>query len=297
MSPFAAQGEQGKPFEAQGKSAGHTTIMFERFTEKARRVVFFARYEASQYGSPRIEGEHLLLGLIREDPALLRRFEGTPTIGEDLRGEIERQISRRKPFSTSIELPLSDECKKALTFAAKEADRLGQPHVETAHLLLGLIRVDGSVVSALLTARGLKAEIIREQLARATSATNTERTTEARRTLDAFLAGLKCCNSGLLISFFAENAAFIDVSGRRWNREEIGRAFESLFAPYAKKNASYVVEGILANGAALFVATILWKNALLASEQRAWSHRMSLVLVPGARSWEILLAQVTVVQS
>ena len=47
--------------------------MFERYTEKARRVIFFARYEASQYGSPYIETEHLLLGLLREDRAPLQR--------------------------------------------------------------------------------------------------------------------------------------------------------------------------------------------------------------------------------
>ena len=47
--------------------------MFERYTEKARRVIFFARYEASQFGSPYIETEHLLLGLLREDKALTNR--------------------------------------------------------------------------------------------------------------------------------------------------------------------------------------------------------------------------------
>jgi len=48
--------------------------MFERYTEKARRVIFFARYEASQFGSPYIETEHLLLGLLREDKQLANRF-------------------------------------------------------------------------------------------------------------------------------------------------------------------------------------------------------------------------------
>ena len=48
-------------------SAIISTFMFERYTEKARRVIFFARYEASQFGAPAIEPEHLLLGLMRED--------------------------------------------------------------------------------------------------------------------------------------------------------------------------------------------------------------------------------------
>ncbi len=48
--------------------------MFERYTEKARRVIFFARYEASQFGSPNIESEHMLMGLLREDKGLTNRF-------------------------------------------------------------------------------------------------------------------------------------------------------------------------------------------------------------------------------
>ena len=54
--------------------------MFERYTEKARRVIFFARYEASQFGSPYIETEHLLLGLLREDKALTK-FLALPCFG------------------------------------------------------------------------------------------------------------------------------------------------------------------------------------------------------------------------
>ena len=50
--------------------------MFERYTEKARRTIFFARYEASQYGSSTIASEHILLGLLREDRATMRQFAG-----------------------------------------------------------------------------------------------------------------------------------------------------------------------------------------------------------------------------
>jgi hypothetical protein len=70
-----------------------------------------------------------------------------------------------------------------------------------------------------------------------------------------------------------------------------------LFAPYAKKNTSYVVEATLAETSELFVANVLWKNALLASEPCAWMHRMSVVLMPEADDWEILLVQMTPVQS
>jgi hypothetical protein len=93
------------------------------------------------------------------------------------------------------------------------------------------------------------------------------------------------------------NAECIDVTGKRWNREEIGIGFDTLFAHYAKKNASYFVEATLTETRELFVATVLWKNALLASEERVWMHRMSVVLVAEQADWKILLWQVTAVQS
>jgi hypothetical protein len=283
--------------------------MFELFTENARRVIFFARYEASQYGSPYIETEHMLLGLLREDQALIGRFLGPTNVAAAIRTEIERQITSRERISTSVEVPLSQESKQVLTLAAEESDRLGHRHVGTEHLLVGLLRVEGSLAAKLLRERGLKPGPIGEQLAKAPSPNSKSRprtgafltfqsrpTTGAFLTLNSFLAGLKWLNSEDLISFFAKNAEFIDASGKRWNREEIGKGFETLLAPYAKKNASYVVEATLAETSELLIANVLWMNALLASEQRAWMHRMSVVLLPETDDWQILLVQVTPVQ-
>ena len=70
--------------------------MFERYTEKARRVIFFARYEASQFGSPYIETEHLLLGLLREDKALTNRFLRSHASVESIRKQIEGHTTIRE---------------------------------------------------------------------------------------------------------------------------------------------------------------------------------------------------------
>jgi hypothetical protein len=99
-----------------------------------------------------------------------------------------------------------------------------------------------------------------------------------------------------LVELFAQSAQFIDVFGKCWNREEIFKGFETLFAPYAKKNASPLVEETLADARGLFVATVLWKNAILASMQRIWIHRMSVVLIREREGWRILLMHVTPVQ-
>ncbi|HTM16740.1 MAG TPA: Clp protease N-terminal domain-containing protein, partial [Terracidiphilus sp.] len=108
--------------------------MFERYTEKARRVIFFARYEASQFGSPYIETEHLLLGLLREDKALTNRFLRSHASVESIRKQIEAHTTIREKVSTSVDLPLSNECKRVLAYAAEEAERLGHKHIGTEHL-------------------------------------------------------------------------------------------------------------------------------------------------------------------
>jgi ATP-dependent Clp protease ATP-binding subunit ClpC len=77
--------------------------MFERYTEKARRVIFFARYEASQFGSPYIESEHLLLGIVREDKALINRFLRAEVAS--IRKQVESQTTLRDKTSTSLDLP------------------------------------------------------------------------------------------------------------------------------------------------------------------------------------------------
>ena len=140
--------------------------MFERYTEKARRVIFFARYEASQFGSPHIETEHLLLGLLREDKALTNRFLRSHASIESIRKQIEGRTAVREKVSTSVDLPLSQECKHVLTYAAEEAERLSHKHIGTEHLLLGLLREEKSFAAEILQERGLRLSTLREELSR-----------------------------------------------------------------------------------------------------------------------------------
>src|SRR5262249_20272006 len=129
--------------------------MFERYTERARRVIFFARYEASQFGSVTIETEHLLLGLIREDKNLINRFLGDHGSIDSIRREIEARNPIKKRVWTSFDLPLSLECRRILAYAAEEAERLNHRHIGTEHLLLGILREENSVGAQVLQQRGL----------------------------------------------------------------------------------------------------------------------------------------------
>ena len=93
--------------------------MFERYTEKARRVIFFARYEASEFGSPYIETEHLLLGLLREDKTLANRLLHSDAVVDSIREQIEAHSTMGDKIPTSVDLPLSQECKRILAYGAK----------------------------------------------------------------------------------------------------------------------------------------------------------------------------------
>ena len=137
--------------------------MFKRYTQKARRVIFYARYEASVFGSPSIETEHLLLGLVREHKAMTSWMR-PPASEESIREQIEARLVRRDRIPTSVDLPLSDEGKRVLSFAEEEAERLGHKYIGTEHLLLGLLREEGCSAATLLTERGVKLEWLREEL-------------------------------------------------------------------------------------------------------------------------------------
>jgi ATP-dependent Clp protease ATP-binding subunit ClpC len=139
--------------------------MFERYTERARRVLFFARYEASQLGSVSIETEHLLLGLIREGKGLTSRiFARSNVVLDSIRKEIEGRTVFREKGSTSVEIPFSTETKRVLQYAAEEADRLVHTYIGTEHLLLGLLREERSLAASILMEKGMRLASVRDDV-------------------------------------------------------------------------------------------------------------------------------------
>jgi ATP-dependent Clp protease ATP-binding subunit ClpC len=139
--------------------------MFERYTERARRVIFFARYEASQLGSNSIETEHLLLGLIREGKGLTSRIFSKSHLSMDtIRKDIEGRALYRDKVSTSVDIPLSIESKRVLGYAAEEAERMLHNYIGTEHILLGLMREEKSVASGILAEKGMRLTAVREDV-------------------------------------------------------------------------------------------------------------------------------------
>ena len=139
--------------------------MFETYSERARRAIFFARYEASQFGSPYIETEHILLGVFRADHALTGQLLPQTSI-DVVRKQIEQHSGTGPKTSTSVDLPLSSAGKRVLAYASEEAAALSHKYIGPGHLLLGLLREEHCSAAKILQENGLRLEVVREQMAR-----------------------------------------------------------------------------------------------------------------------------------
>jgi hypothetical protein len=273
--------------------------MFERYTEKARRVVFFARFEASQYGSPYIETEHFLLGLLREDSNVAKLLPKMKSLDE-IRLEIEQHIERRERISTSVEVPLSAECKRILNAAAEEAERLGHYHVGTEHLLLGIFREKKCFAATILRADELSLAKLREKLRGSRSKSYTAASVEPpdsidiQEALDRFLAALRDGTLKERLNFFAPDCSFVDASGKLWHgRDEISQNLETLFAPFAKRSAKPCPATHSCSGEFLWVSTLTWMNVYLVGFSPLDLFRMSIVFGSGEADPVVCLIQMT----
>ena len=140
--------------------------MFEIYTEKAKRVIFFARLEAGEMGAAQIGAEHLLLGLIRQDQPLLERLAGGPLQIEAVRQEISDHAGSPEVIPSHTDMPLNTSAKLALESTAEESQRLKHRHIGTEHMLVGLLLEEASWAAQFLREMGLSIEKVRDDLAK-----------------------------------------------------------------------------------------------------------------------------------
>jgi hypothetical protein len=181
--------------------------MFERYTEKARRTIFFARYEASHYGSQVINAEHLLLGLIREDKTLYRWMRKVNLAS--LRQRIDEHLPHETPTATSVDIPLDNRARSVLKHAADEADGLGSRNIGTEHLFLGLLAED-CLAAQLLREGGAEVAAIRTHFA--------DKANQEPQTIHSGLIRVR--------DYHASPAAAIEIHGVKRNADLIHEAVQ-----------------------------------------------------------------------
>ena len=139
--------------------------MFERYTERARRVLFLAHAEASKAGSHEINTEHLLLAIFREAPDLMKQFVPDATL-EKVRRRVRRKMAQEQPVLTGVDIPFGRSAMTVVRYAAEEAGPLGQEHIGCEHLLLAIARVKGSLAAQILGEHGLDIVKARAEMGR-----------------------------------------------------------------------------------------------------------------------------------
>ena len=138
--------------------------MWTRYSERARRVVFFAQQEAGRLGAGYISPEHLLLGLVREnDSVAVRILDNLGVSREKVRNEIEGQATKGEA-TTGQDMYLGPDVKRAIDLAYDEARQLGSNYVGTEHLLLGLIREEEGMAGRVLSRLGVELEKVRSEV-------------------------------------------------------------------------------------------------------------------------------------
>ncbi|MCA9294220.1 MAG: ATP-dependent Clp protease ATP-binding subunit [Phycisphaerales bacterium] len=139
--------------------------MFERFTDRARKVMALANQEAQRFNHEYIGTEHILLGLVKEGSGVGANV--LKSLGVDLRKvrlEVEKLVHSGPDMVTMGKLPQTPRAKKVIEYAIEEARNLNHNYVGTEHLLLGLLREHDGVAAQVLMNLGLKLEEVREEV-------------------------------------------------------------------------------------------------------------------------------------
>jgi ATP-dependent Clp protease ATP-binding subunit ClpC len=138
--------------------------VFERFTDRARRVVVLAQEEARMLNHNYIGTEHILLGLVHEGEGVAARVLTALGIGlKDVRHEIEEIIGQAQSAPTG-QIPFTPRAKKVLELSLREALQLGHNYIGTEHILLGLVREGEGVGAQVLRKRGATLDGVRAEV-------------------------------------------------------------------------------------------------------------------------------------
>ena len=139
--------------------------MFDRFTDRARKVMALAREEARRFNHEYIGTEHILLGLVKEGSGVAANvLQNLDVELQKVRLEVENIVQTGSDLISVGQLPFTPRVKKALEFSMEEARALGHNYIGTEHLLLGLIREQEGVAAQVLLNLGLKLESVREEI-------------------------------------------------------------------------------------------------------------------------------------
>ena len=139
--------------------------MFDRFTDRAKKVMNLARQEAQRFNHEYLGTEHILLGLVQEGSGVAANVLKQMQIDLDkIRVEVEKIVKTGPSMVTMGQLPFTPKAKKVLELSLEEASNLGHNYIGTEHILLGLIKENEGIAAQVLMNLGVKLEDVREEV-------------------------------------------------------------------------------------------------------------------------------------
>jgi|HubBroStandDraft_6_1064221.scaffolds.fasta_scaffold140683_2 uncharacterized protein (TIGR02246 family) len=276
--------------------------MFERYTQSARRVIFFARYEASQSGSGSIDSEHLLLGLFREDKRLARKVLHRPGAAESIRREIEAGATRGERIPMSVEIPLSTQSRRVLQHASDSAEKLGHRQVDSVHLLLGILREQGCVAARILQKYCLAADVIelqsKELLERHDSGMTSvfgsplpnSSVLELHPAVTELLEAWRARDGERVSHLFEDDGQFWDSQGELWLGSQVKAAIVAYFAACGPGVEAAVVKNVLVLADAAAAVTMAWPSSNVPQELPTRGAHLVVAMRDGAGGWSVASA-------
>ena len=209
--------------------------MFERYNDKARRAVFFARGEASELGCEQIEADFILLGIAQETPSICVDWLGANYA--ELRETAGRLYARDKQVPTHMDIPLSSAAKYVLAYAAEEAERLTQQWIGTGHVFLGLLREADTLAAKMLRERGGDLNAVRTAIAK-----EPEWVEPGQRAGFAVAGPAGASPFGVLMRLCAEDGH--EIAAVAWEGRRVPQAAETISFPDIDGGKAYRVENV-----------------------------------------------------
>ncbi len=140
-------------------------MLYDRFTDRARKVMAYARQEAQRFNHDYIGTEHILLGLIKEGSGVAANVLRNLDVDiKKIRLEVEKMVQSSPDVQTKGQPPFTPRAKKVIEFSLEEARALGHNYIGTEHILLGLLRENEGVAAHVLMNLGVKLEDVREEV-------------------------------------------------------------------------------------------------------------------------------------
>lgn len=256
------------------------------YSERGKRVVNRARQEAGKLGCARIESEHLLLGLSLEDWDLVHHLLSRQESPQSIRDKIISQTPAENQIPDLANMPFSHECQQVLEYAHQEAIRRNQAKIDSEHLLMGILHVEGNRAAAILGGSNVCIS-----MAETTIESSRPEEQPIREIVTDVANAWDMRDPRAFSSFFDDNGEFTDTHGELWvGRPDIATGAKALLETLPRYGSGGRLDSLRFVDKDVVATSIVWERDESTARQRSGKSSMTLVLCRRKGIWNVIKA-------